>query len=580
MSDFGFPTQASLFSRTLRECRELYVSSGQLVEREHRDLLGAEATGYASLMDDLHKGLVLKVYVAVCEADKAWSKQEQLLAEVLCHHLWGQWIDGAPLRETMKQMADDSAKIAWYSVLKPFERMPPLRERVAELETLVVRLANLVARADGDLKPEESTAITFIQQQLHDHLLQIAVDDEPAAGPKHEPAVRPPASSTAQASKPAVGVPATQEATKPSSAQPAAADAPPKTTIAQALSELDALIGLESVKHEVRSLANYLKLEQRRLAAGLPATEISLHMVFTGNPGTGKTTVARILGKVFAALGVLEKGHLIETDRSGLVAEYAGQTGPKTNKKIDDALGGLLFIDEAYSLVAEGGEDPYGREATQALLKRAEDDRSRLVVILAGYPEEMYALLKSNPGLSSRFNRQLAFDDYTPLELCRIFGMLCAKSHYELTPGARLKVMLGLRWQYEYRDQHFGNGRAVRNLFEQAVRRLANRLAEVVAVEHKALVTLRSADIEFEEVPAAAFEGYDESRSCVRLVCAGCQHSKVVPPSILGRKVTCPKCESNFVAEWGEIADDDPASLSKSGGAGQSQSVHPPKARA
>src|SRR5204863_1738957 len=173
------------------------------------------------------------------------------------------------------------------------------------------------------------------------------------------------------------------------------------------LAELDELIGLAAIKQEVRTLANYLKLERRRGEAGLADTAMSLHMVFTGNPGTGKTTVSRIIGKIFAAMGVLKKGHLVETDRSGLVAGYAGQTGPKANAKIDEALDGVLFIDEAYSLVAQDGQDSFGNEAMQALLKRSEDDRNRLVVILAGYPEEMKSLLDSNPGLSSRFSRVL-----------------------------------------------------------------------------------------------------------------------------------------------------------------------------
>src|SRR5215468_8367701 len=195
--------------------------------------------------------------------------------------------------------------------------------------------------------------------------------------------------------------------------------APPD--LQQSLKELDDLIGLGPIKQEVRTLANYLKLERRRGEAGLSETEISLHMVFTGNPGTGKTTVARIVGRIFAAMGVLKKGHLIETDRSGLVAGYAGQTGPKANAKIDEALDGVLFIDEAYSLVADEGQDAYGMEAVQAVLKRAEDDRNRLVIIMAGYTEEMNTLLDSNPGLSSRFNRVLNFEDYSPVELARIY---------------------------------------------------------------------------------------------------------------------------------------------------------------
>jgi SpoVK/Ycf46/Vps4 family AAA+-type ATPase len=152
------------------------------------------------------------------------------------------------------------------------------------------------------------------------------------------------------------------------------------------MAELDDLIGLSGVKQEVRTLANFLKVQVERTKAGLPAAALSLHMVFGGNPGTGKTSVARIVGKIFGAMGVLPRGHLIETDRSGLVAEYAGQTGPKTHKKIEEALDGVLFIDEAYTLIHAEGDDPYGHEAVQTLLKRMEDDRDRLVVILAGYP--------------------------------------------------------------------------------------------------------------------------------------------------------------------------------------------------
>lgn len=314
------------------------------------------------------------------------------------------------------------------------------------------------------------------------------------------------------------------------------------------------LVGLKPVKTRIREIAALLLVDRLRRKFGISSDTPTLHMNFTGNPGTGKTTVARIIARVFAALGVLEKGHLVETDRSGLVAEYAGQTGPKTNKKIDEALGGVLFIDEAYSLVASRHDDAYGHEAIQALLKRAEDDRERLVVILAGYPDEMDRLLTSNPGLSSRFNRKLDFEDYSPLELARIFGLMCVKNHYQLTPATRLKVMIGLKWEYDHRDRHFGNGRAARNLFEQAIRRMANRLATQVEIDQQELVTLQAGDIEFKDVPAAAFESIDEGLLTFRLECGGCGHDKVVPNSLLGEKVKCPKCEYAFQVEWGELA--------------------------
>jgi SpoVK/Ycf46/Vps4 family AAA+-type ATPase len=322
------------------------------------------------------------------------------------------------------------------------------------------------------------------------------------------------------------------------------------------LAELDALIGLEKIKHEVRTLTNYLKLQQRRGKAGLPDIDMSLHMVFTGNPGTGKTTVARIVGKILGALGILKKGHLVETDRSGMVAEYMGQTGPKTQAKINEALDGVLFIDEAYSLACQEGQDVYGGEALQALLKRAEDDRARLVVILAGYPDEMDAMLKSNPGLSSRFNRVLHFEDYSPVELARIFGCLCETNHYKLGEGTRAKLMLGLAELHRRRDRHFGNGRAVRNLFEHAVRRMANRVADIAELSQAQLMQLEAADIEFRELPAdfSLDTGTDQLR--FQVACPSCGHTSKAPGTFLGKNVRCRKCQHDFLAEWGEVVVD------------------------
>ena len=241
--------------------------------------------------------------------------------------------------------------------------------------------------------------------------------------------------------------------------------------------ELDELIGLGSVKEEVRSLANFVKLQKQREAQGLKTAKVSYHLVFYGSPGTGKTTVARIVGRIYKDLGVLKKGHTVETDRAGLVGEYVGKTGPKTDTVIMKALDGILFIDEAYSLVPENGSgNDYGQEAISTILKRMEDYRDRLVVIVAGYKDEMQRFINSNPGLQSRFNRYIDFPDYTGGELADIFKMYMKKNQYTLAPGAEEYLKERFEYAVAHKDRNFGNARYARNVFEKAIQQQANRL--------------------------------------------------------------------------------------------------------
>ena len=242
--------------------------------------------------------------------------------------------------------------------------------------------------------------------------------------------------------------------------------------------ELDELIGLGSVKKEVRSLANFVKLQKQREAQGLKTAKVSFHLVFYGSPGTGKTTVARIVGRIYKDLGVLKKGHTVETDRGGLVAKYMGQTALKTDTVIQQALDGVLFIDEAYSLVPEGGSgQDYGQEAISTLLKRMEDYRDRLVVIIAGYKDEMQRFIDSNPGLQSRFNRYIDFPDYSGLELTDIFKMYMKKNQYTLAPDAEDYLKECFEYAVAHKDRNFGNARYARNVFEKSIQSQANRLA-------------------------------------------------------------------------------------------------------
>ncbi|MDR3310626.1 MAG: AAA family ATPase [Oscillospiraceae bacterium] len=259
--------------------------------------------------------------------------------------------------------------------------------------------------------------------------------------------------------------------------KPSEPQVPPEKTLDELLAELDALVGLDEIKQSVRSLINLVKVRRLREDAGLPETAISLHMVFLGNPGTGKTTVARILGGLYRAVGALSKGHLVETDRSGLVAGFVGQTAIKTSDIVKSALGGIMFIDEAYALAPERADNDFGREAIETLLKLMEDNRGDLVVIVAGYTGEMNRFIESNPGLQSRFSRYFSFGDYEPAQLFAIFKGLCGKSEYTLSEDAETFAVSMFDKLYENRGRNFGNGRDVRNFFERAVAAHSDRIA-------------------------------------------------------------------------------------------------------
>ena len=246
------------------------------------------------------------------------------------------------------------------------------------------------------------------------------------------------------------------------------------------MAQLDSLVGLDDVKKDIKNLMNLVKVRRLRKENGLPIPPMSLHMVFMGNPGTGKTTVARIISGLYAAIGVLEKGQLIEVDRSGLVAGYVGQTALKTQEVIKSALGGVLFIDEAYSL-ASGGENDFGREAIETILKAMEDHRDELIVVVAGYDGPMEKFINSNPGLQSRFNKYFYFPDYNGEQLLYIFKGQCKKNGYTLTEEAEAEAKAMFEELYENRGENFGNGRDVRNVFEDTVVRQSNRVAALDA---------------------------------------------------------------------------------------------------
>ncbi|NLC73262.1 MAG: AAA family ATPase [Ruminococcaceae bacterium] len=276
-----------------------------------------------------------------------------------------------------------------------------------------------------------------------------------------------------------------------------------KPSFEELMAELEGLVGLKTVKRDVKSLLNLVKVHELRKAAELPTAPMSLHMVFLGNPGTGKTTVARMLGKLYAAIGVLRTGQLIEVDRSGLVAGFVGQTALKTQEVIKSALGGVLFIDEAYSL-SLGGENDFGREAIETLLKAMEDNRHDLVVIVAGYDEPMENFINSNPGLQSRFGRKIYFPDYNGEQLKAMFDIMCKKNGYVLDENAEKEAKELFCRLYDERGDNFGNGRDVRNIFERMIITHSNRMAGIENPSKEELMTFISSD--FLEEPDDAEE--------------------------------------------------------------------------
>jgi len=353
----------------------------------------------------------------------------------------------------------------------------------------IYKFSQVVTKADDVISMQEMEALSQIWQHLHTYQPFESYEQGLAAG------------AIPLTTKPTEG-----DKTSLPSAPGATAETPPENNLEkspeelekileQALAELNDLVGMDNIKEEVKTLANFLKVQKIRAERGLAQTQVSLHCVFCGPPGTGKTTVARLTGRIFQGLGFLQKGHLIETDRSGMVAGYVGQTAKKVDDLVNSALDGVLFIDEAYALVPQDANRDFGQEAIDILLKRMEDYRDRLVIIVAGYTDEMSTFIEANPGLKSRFNRYFYFDHFKPEELLAIFEKTCEKSHFKLTADAREKLRKYLEDLYINRDKTFGNGRTVRNLFEKTIEKQANRLAVLSSLTDEVLTTLLPEDI-------------------------------------------------------------------------------------
>lgn len=331
------------------------------------------------------------------------------------------------------------------------------------------QFANLVIKSDGTVTKAEAAALLQFKQTLY------------------------PTGSNAPETEEETLV--TEEKTK----EAAVTEDDPPRTLDDLMKELDTLVGLQRVKADVRQLINFLKVQKMREEKGMATLPISRHLVFYGNPGTGKTTIARLLAQVYRSLQILSRGHLVESDRGDLVAGYVGQTALKVKEVVNNALGGVLFIDEAYALNPEGRGNDFGQEAVETLLKLMEDHRHDFVVIVAGYTEKMDDFIASNPGLRSRFNKFLHFEDYKPEQLVEIFKGFCLKASFKITQGAEQKLLEMFKLLNLVRDESFGNARTARNLFEMTISKQANRIVTLPNVDEAVLATIEEADIPTEE---------------------------------------------------------------------------------
>lgn len=381
---------------------------------------------------------------------------------------------------------------AFFARMRAYDKVSggKLSRRFVDLMTLMLLL---FAAVDDIVSEEEAGFVNQAADVLSAQCAKDGLKGEKAPLDVEDFITRRPAPPADKPAAATQGEGKTQAESKPKE------EAEPAPNLEELLAELDSLCGLEKVKSDVKSLINLVKVRKLRQEAQLPVPPMSLHLVFMGNPGTGKTTVARLLAKIYHAIGVLSKGQLIEVDRSGLVAGFVGQTALKTGEVIQKALGGVLFIDEAYALANQDSPNDFGKEAIEALLKGMEDNRADLIVIVAGYTELMGRFINSNPGLESRFNKYFYFEDYKGEELMEIFQSMCKKNGYTLDEATQAYAKENFQALYTERDENFGNARDVRNIFERAISRQSDRVAGMESPSKEDLMALTKADLEEEE---------------------------------------------------------------------------------
>ena len=517
-------------AEAMQECRRLYLSSVP----PSQGFLKTASRQFALSQERLHRGLLAKVYATVAEADGRWAYEEQRCAAALLRHM-GVAVAEEQLEETARRIAGQAAGLQWRQLLQPFREVPELRPRLPDLQTVVARIANLVAKADGRVASQE----TKVLQAILDEFLF----EQPGVADAVPPQLAAAADAVPQ------GIPAPWEGTPaPRQAKRGKVDREQLRT--DSLRRLDALVGLPQIKHELRELADWACFQSERRQAGLPHETPDLRFMFLGPAGTGKSHVARLLSEILFASGVLKHGHLVEADAFDLTSREPHDAARRMKEKIRQAVGGTLLIDCSGALAA-AGELP-DAVVIRALRENVVAHAGRFAVVLADRSDRLPAQLDRQPRLAQLFHRCWQFGGYHAGELGQMFQTCCDRGHYQVSRQAQIKLLLSLHWQLHQDVERFGYGHGVRRVFERAVRRLAGRIAGLSPLTKEMLTTFHDGDIAIDGVPPQLFGNLADPQRAFRIPCPGCASVTLVGPDFLGIRVECRRCHHRFVCAWGE----------------------------
>jgi tellurite resistance protein len=521
-------------TRAMQQCQQLYLSCVPPSE----DLPETVSPHLAQNLDRLHRGLLAKTYATIAEADGRWTHEELRCAAALMQHLGVSFAHDA-LEPTARKLVRQARSLDWQQLFQPFHEIPELSFRAAELQAVIARVANLIAKADGFVAPKETKALQEIQESFQ-------------VGRRRAAAAAPPPLVT-ESTKAPEAVQAVWE-----SAQQQRRSEPPKVDRAQlreqSLQRLEKLVGMGQVKHEICELADCVQFQSQRRRAKLPSEMPDLQFVFVGPSGTGKTLVARILSELLFASGGLRYGQLIEVNGFDLVSCEPREASKKMKAILTQAMGGTLVIEDAGALLL--ADNPSAVKALSVLRKNLAAHAGRVAVVLASVrADRLLPLLDQHSDLPRLFHRQWHFADYSTSELGRIFQFCCDRSQYRVTRLAQIKVLLGFHWCLRQDRKRFDNGHGAQRVYERAVRRLARRIAGISPLTKELLTTFHDSDITIEGVPAEALANLDDPQRVFAVTCPGCASVHLVGKDLLGIRVECKSCHHRFVSAWGEPVD-------------------------